>query len=261
MKTYLASVILAVSVFLSESAQAVQPAAAGALSVVPGLGQTVGGHPLEGLAWFGSVVGLYSSGNKWARNVALEFWEYNMYDAYRDAGAKDTGKQTFLENELAFINPLNLVDPISVGIVGYGVYSGAHSKSAVKQGPRGTLAGIAFFSTVGLGEEGLFRGFLFPGFSHLTGSYIVGAVLSSGAFAAAHLVNHNKYYHSAHGLTTLFAGGMLLCLQTYSQKWDLRHSIFTHAWFDISVEYARIEAPQRFSLGNEAPMAQIKLDF
>lgn len=260
MPRLLVSIFVTLLLALPRPASAVAPAAAGAMSVVPGLGQVAAGNALEGFAWFGTVVGLSVSSNIWANRVGLELWEYNIYDAYRDAGAKDTGKQAAIENELAFLNPANLVDPISLGIVGYGVYSGTQSKNVVHQGPRGALGGALFFSTVGLGEEGLFRGFLFPAFSHLTGNYVAGALLSSAAFAAAHLVNKSKYYHSSAGLATIFTGGLLLCFQTYQHKWDLRHSIFTHAWFDFSVEYANIGAPG-LSLANSVPAARFNLDF
>jgi membrane protease YdiL (CAAX protease family) len=221
------------------SAHAIAPAAAGIFSIIPGLGQLAAERPLEGLAWFTTVATLSSVRSSYANNIGLELWEYNIYDAYRDAGAKDTSKETALENGVAFLNPINLIDPISVGVIGYAAY-GSHGKNVVRQGPSSAVSGAFLFGMVGLGEEGLFRGFLFPGFSHLTNSYTAGAVLSSSAFAAAHLVNKNSYYHSRRGLLTIFAGGMLLCWQTYLQRWDLRHSIFTHAWFDFTTEYAKI---------------------
>lgn len=223
---------------MTTSARAeIEPGVAGVLSIVPGLGQVATGNTLEGLAWFGTVAGLYATNSSYAQSIGMEIWEYNMYDTYRDAGARDTGKQTVFENGIAVLNPLNLIDPISIGIVGFGVYSGLRGKNAVRQGPGNALAGVFLFGMVGLGEEGLFRGFLFPAFSHVTGSYTVGAITSSAVFAAAHLGNKDAYYHSAGGLATIFAGGLLFCLQTYLQKFDLRHSIFTHAWFDFSVEY------------------------
>ncbi len=30
-----------------------------------------------------------------------------------------------------------------------------------------------------------------------------------------------------------------MCLQTYAHKYDLRHSIFAHTWFDAIYEYRR----------------------
>lgn len=240
---------------------AIAPAAAGVISIVPGLGQVATGNTLEGLAWFSTVVGLYVSRSSYAHDVALEIWEYNLYDAYRDAGAKDTGKQTALQNGIAMLNPVNLFDPISVGIVGYGVYVGTQGKNTVRQGPRGTLAGAFLFGMVGLGEEGLFRGFLFPAFSHVTKSYTVGAVTSSAVFAASHLINKNAYYHSTSGLVTIFAGGLLLCLQTYLQKFDLRHSIFSHAWFDFSVEYLHVRDTEMRARPAGIPTAHFRWEF
>lgn len=245
----------------TNSSYAIAPAAAGILSIIPGLGQVSAGRPMEGLAWFTSILALSATHDKWARAIGFELWQYNLYDAYRDAGARDTGKQTFLENEIAFLNPANLIDPISVGVIGSGVYAGTRNKNITRQGPKNTAAGILLFSTVGLGEEGLFRGFLFPGFSHLTNSYFVGAVMSSAVFAAAHMGNKSDYYRSSRGLLTIFTGGMLFCLQTYQQKWDLRHSIFTHAWFDIAIEYASISSPQDYMLANAKPSLRFNLSF
>lgn len=240
---------------------AVAPGAAGILSIVPGLGQAVEGNPLEGLAWFTTTAGLYFSGSSYARNIGQEIWQYNMYDAYRDAGARDTSKENVLQNGIAPLNPLYLFDPISLGIVGFGAYTSSRGKNVVRQGPRGVVAGAFLFAMVGLGEEGLFRGFLFPAFSHVTNSYTVGAVTSSAVFAAFHLGNKDGYYRSAGGLTTIFAAGLLFCLQTYLHKFDLRHSIFSHAWFDFTVEYLHIGSTDLRATETRIPTLHFNYEF
>lgn len=239
---------------------AIAPGAAGVLSIVPGLGQAANGNVLEGLAWFTTTAGLYFSGSSYASNIGQEIWQYNMYDAYRDAGAKDTSKQNVLQNGIAPLNPANLLDPISVGIVGFGVYTSRGNK-VVRQGPRSVVGGAFLFAMVGLGEEGLFRGFLFPAFSHVTNSYTVGAVTSSAVFAAFHLGNKDNYYRSAAGLSTIFAAGLLFCWQTYLHKFDLRHSIFSHAWFDFTVEYLHIGSTDLRTTETRIPTLRFSYEF
>jgi hypothetical protein len=143
-------------------AEATAAGLSGTLSIVPGLGQTANGDALEGLAWFSTVTPLYIFGRGYLRQIAFDLWMYNMYDAYRDAKPKD-GRVTqynLLENSLAPYNPLNLFDPIGLPIVGFGAAAGAHNHYPTLRKPGAMIT----FGFVGLGEEGLFRGFLFPAF-------------------------------------------------------------------------------------------------
>jgi membrane protease YdiL (CAAX protease family) len=160
-----------------------------------------------------------------------------MYDAYRDAGPSHSTNYNVAENYIAFLNPLNLIDPFSVGFVGIGAIAGRNSKNRTRMGPRSPVLGAFFYGFVGLGEEGLFRGFLFPGFSDLFDSYVAGAVTSSILFSVSHLTNKQAFYHSATGLSFLFLAGMVFCWQTHYNHFDLRHSIFAHAWYDFLVDY------------------------
>lgn len=254
--------LLVLSIFYAPQSHAVSPELAGTLSIVPGLGQAANGQVLEGLAWTVTTVGLYLSRNYYLSNVGYKLWEYNMYDAYRDAGARDAAKESVFSNYIAILNPLNIIDPIGIGILGLGTYSAINSKSTVTQGPNSLLGSTAFFGFVALGEEGLFRGFLFPAFSDLFDSKWAGATVSSAAFALSHLTNKAQFYHSAWGLSVLFLGGMALCWQTYNNNYDLRHSIFTHAWFDVIVDYGgrkgttRVLDQEPISLG-----ASLKVNF
>lgn len=216
------------------------PGVSGVLSIVPGLGQVANGDTLEGLGWFASTALLFISPSPYISNVGLKFWEYNMYDAFNDAGPHEGSKNNAFENYIAFINPLNLVDPYSVGIVGLSTLTSLTTSGAdkAKLGPTSPVAGAFFFGFTGWGEEGLFRGFLYPGFSSMFGSHFAGATASSLLFAASHLPNKQAYYHSVRGLGTLFVLGMVWCAQASYRDHDLRHNIFSHAWFDIIQEYA-----------------------
>jgi membrane protease YdiL (CAAX protease family) len=211
------------------------PGVSGALSIIPGLGQTANGNALEGLGWFFSSAGLFFSGNRYASQVGFDLWMYNMYDAYRDAGAKDTSKQNVFQNWIAPFNPLNLIDPIAPPVLT--LYAFAKNTKNSVQGPHNKIFTLPFFTAVGAGEEGLFRGFLYPGFSHVFGSKLIGATVSSIAFSAFHLINQTSYDSSPNVLLGRFIMGMVLCLQTSINKYDLRKSIFTHAWIDTIVDW------------------------
>lgn len=228
----------------------VAPGVAGTLSIVPGLGQVSNGDTLEGAAWFVSTVGLFFSGNRYAGQVGYDLWMYNMYDAYRDAGAKSTAKNNVLENWIAPFNPLNIIDPIGAPVLG--IYALAQNPKNSIKGPRNKLLTLPFFTAVGAGEEALFRGFLYPGFSDVFGSKWIGATVSSAAFSAFHLLNFTKYDSSQGALVGRFIMGMLFCWQVTINKYDLRHSIFTHAWIDTIVDW---KGGSRGVLESESPNA------
>ncbi len=244
--------ILAAILLLIVSVQVqAAPAAgvSGTLSIVPGLGQVANGDTLEGLGWFTTVVGLAAVRDPYALQVALDLWMYNMYDAYRDAkpaGGKTTNYNVF-QNYIAAFTPLNVVDPIGGPIVGLGALAGAKAKyPCLRYGMCPPIFGL-----VGMAEEGLFRGFLFPGFSDLFGSKIAGAIVSSGIFAAAH-VSGGKSNLTLAPMASRFIGGMLFSLQVDRNKYDLRKAIFAHAWFDIlvtdagKIEGAQVKLPFHF---------------
>lgn len=223
--------VLILSLALNSHSQAAAPGVSGTLSIVPGLGQVANGNPLEGLTWFLTSMGLFLSGNSDLSQVGFDLWQYNMYDAYRDAGARSTTKYNIAENYIGAFNPINLVDPIGAPIVGYGAALSARGGYPALRSPKK----VAIYGFVGLGEEGLFRGFLFPGFSDLTGSKWVGAILSSAVFSAAHVTGGASHL-SASPLLQRFVLGMLFSWQTNRNNFDLRNSIFAHAWYDIFVD-------------------------
>ena len=205
--------------------------ATGLLSVVPGLGQVVNGDTLEGAGWFVTSVGLFFSGNAVMSQIGYDIWQYNMYDAYRDA-RPSIGRyknHNVAQNYIATFNPLNVVDPIGAPIFGVGAALGTRNSYAGIRNP----TYIPYYAFVGLGEEGLFRGFLFPAFSDLFGT-VPGAVVSSALFSVFHFTN-GKGALGAGPLTFRFLAGMLFAWQTHRNKYDLRKSIFAHAWFDIFV--------------------------
>lgn len=200
------------------------PGISGTLSIVPGLGQVANGDGWEGASWFVTTVGLVLLKDPTAREFGMNLWFYNMYDAYRDAGAAKAAKHTLLENYVANFNPVNAFDLVGAPIIALAAVSPGTTASN-KGTPRDPAMRALYYSSVGLGEEALFRGFLFPGFSSALGAF-PGAVLSSAVFSAAHGEGGSAF-------VVRFLGGMLFCWQVHRNKYDLRRSIFAHTWFDF----------------------------
>jgi membrane protease YdiL (CAAX protease family) len=239
------------------------PGVAGALSVVPGLGQVTNGDELEGLGWFAGVVGgmLFSSGS--TSTIFLDLWMYNMYDAYRDAGAHRAAKHNLFENYIAGFNPLNFWGPYSTIPLVYqtAVVAGSgHGDMAI--GPNNKALTPIYMGFIALGEEGLFRGFVFPGFTDLLGgSALLGAVTSSVTFAAAHAFYEGQATYALQPNVFIMRTvmGLFYSWQTYEDKYDLRKSIFSHTWFDVLYEWDRQglpgggAAPTGFMLKTQIP--------
>lgn len=218
--------LLIVSLVFSGTVQAKPtPGVAGTLSVIPGLGQVTNGDTLEGLAWLTTVVTLSVVKNPVARKFGMNLWMYNTYDAYRDAGATRTQKNSVFGNYIANFNPLYAFDPIGTPILGLAALSPGTSESQ-KGTPHSAIGRAFYYSSVGLGEEALFRGFLFPAFSEGLGTKWGGAALSSAIFSAAHGQGGAAFVFR-------FLAGMLFCWQVDRHKYDLRPSIFAHSWFDF----------------------------
>ncbi|MCK5073863.1 MAG: CPBP family intramembrane metalloprotease [Bacteriovoracaceae bacterium] len=209
---------------LSPNVRATIPGIAGAASIIPGLGQTIDGRPGEGLAWFAASFGPLLTNDRVAQQVGFDIWMYNMYDAWRDAGGKPSTNHNVFVNYIGNYNPLNIVDPIGAPIVGVGAIAG----NGGDPDPDDFGSAMIFYSFVGLGEEGLFRGFLFPGFSSYLGKWF-GAVVSSGLFALVHDNDGMSDFY------VRFFAGMLFCWQADRNKYDLRKNIFAHTWYDMFV--------------------------
>lgn len=196
---------------------------AGVLSVVPGLGQLANGQVLEGAAWFAAVAGAYSLKKP---GLGFDLWMYNAYDAYRDAGPTNGryAKNTALENWIGVFNPTNFLDPIGAPMLTfYGMLPGLAKYNGKNLSPFKALS----TSTIGPGEESLFRGFLFPAISNVAGSKIVGAVASSIMFGLI----HTQYGPGGKLVVGLF--GLAACLQVDLDKYDLRKAMFMHSWVDF----------------------------
>lgn len=210
-----------------------KPAAgvSGLLSIVPGLGQTANGDFPEGLAWFGSVLALFVMPSPITRQIGYDLWQYNMYDAYRDAGPSNrrVTRYNVAQNYIAAFNPLNIIDPIGAPIVGVGAMWGSRNGYAGLRNP----SYIPYYAFVGLGEEGLFRGFLFPALSDWISTF-PSAVVSSAMFSLFHITNGKEALAPA-ALSSRFVLGMLFCWQAHRNKYDLRKNIFAHAWYDVFV--------------------------
>jgi len=90
---------------------------------------------------------------------------------------------------------------------------------------------------VGLGEEGFFRGWLYPMLTDVFwDSKVLGAFVSSIVFAAAHIPSRGT--EAAQPLVMLFrmTMGMIFCIQLSLNQYDMRKSIFGHTWFDVFVD-------------------------
>ncbi len=211
-------IIISIIMSISFSALGASPGLSGTLSIIPGLGQVANGRYLEGLTWFTAVGGLLATKkSKRAQQIGFDLWQYNMYDSYRDAGNKQS---TFLGEYFSNYNPINAFDMIGTPIL--------LLSSTQLQGRNVTGELILEMSFVGLGEEGLFRGFLFPAFSQMFNSKWTGAIVSSAIFSYIHL-------DGAKPIPFRFVMGMLFCWQADRNKYDLSNNIFAHTWYDVMV--------------------------
>ena len=114
----------------------------------------INGDGLEGLAWLGVVLGGFVAGGNLGNTVGLTLWEYNMYDAYRDAGAKDTTKYNVLQNYAATFNPFNIVDPVGAPFLGVtAITMVANHKKGTVETSNAYMAPV-FYGFVGLGDFG-----------------------------------------------------------------------------------------------------------
>ncbi len=217
--------------FAQPARAGVGPVFAATMSLIPGLGQMTNGAVFEGMGWFLASVVPWSSSNSDLSQIGFDIWQYNIYDAYRDAGARPSDSHNVFENYLGAFNLTYVIDPIGAPVVGTGAAFGYHNQYPSARKP----LKIAVYGFVGLGEEGLFRGFLFPTLSDLFASKWAGALVSSAAFSAAHAIG-GKENLNASPLIQRFILGMLFSWQVDRNNYDLRKSIFAHAWYDILVD-------------------------
>jgi hypothetical protein len=190
----------------------------GTLSIIPGLGQAVNGNVIEGISWFATIAILSGNKNTVAQSVGSDLWFYNMYDAYRDAtpAGNKVSKENIFENSIAVINPLNILDPI--GAPALALYGPSMKFNHI------TGKNVIKYGFVGVGEEALFRGFLFPAFTNVTNSKWIGAITSSVVFGLA---------HTSGNVVPRMILGMFYCWELDRNKYDLRKNIFSHAWIDV----------------------------
>ncbi len=224
-------VITAIILWVNPNTHAAEPGAFGLASIIPGLGHALNGQVLEGLGWFIGTAALATSKSSTLVNVGFDVWQYNMYDAYRDAGGRPTDNKNIIQNWSGNINPLNIIDPIGAPIVGASLISGAPNGYPALTSPKSLL----IYSFVGLGEESLFRGFLYPSLSNAFDSRFMGATTSSALFSLAHVTGGGANLHPA-VLGMRFLLGMFFCWQLTRNKYDLSQNIFAHSWYDIFLD-------------------------
>jgi hypothetical protein len=260
----LLTLILLFNLASAKNANALGAGTAGLLSVVPGLGQVAEGNPLEGLCWFTAVVGSLVFANsvhisepvsgtqtKLLSQAGYDLWLYNIYDAYRDAKPQDGNfsNENALQNYTATFNPLNLGDVVgtpALGIwtSGFGIGNKAYQRI--------TFDRALFFGFVGMGEEGLFRGFLFPALSTSFNSKVVGAITSSILFSLFHITNGVKEMES--NFAQRFAMGCIFSFEADRNHYDLRHQIFAHSWIDIINEAGAIKGESTYQVNWHIPL-------
>jgi hypothetical protein len=204
----------------------VEPEVKGIASILPGLGQALNGDYYETPLWLAATLPLMFSQSPYLQSIGSDLWLYNMYDAYKDAkpASMRYADNNLYSNYIATYNPMNVIDPIGGPFLGvYGVLPGwvrYHGKNV-------TPKQIFYASFVGLGEEGFFRGFLYPAFTDLVNSKLFGAVVSSALFGLAHT------QYNTGGKAVVAAVGLIFCWQYTNNDYDLRKNVFTHSWIDV----------------------------
>ncbi|EQC47509.1 CPBP family intramembrane glutamic endopeptidase [Bacteriovorax sp. Seq25_V] len=212
----------------------------GLSSIIPGLGQSMNGSHWEGASYFVSSVGLLSMKDPKLRTLGLNIAFYSMYDAWRDAGGTPSNRESFIFYDYAqMFNPLNASDSIAVGFLSLAAYNRSTARDhAIEDAEReddqeklyrllrtDAWKSIFTFAAVGMGEEALFRGFLFPSMSSTVGIW-GGAIFSSALFAFAHV---GATTEENIGRTIM---GLAFCWQYHRNNYNLNSNIFTHAWYD-----------------------------
>lgn len=211
---------------------------AGALSIVPGLGQASQGHIAEGFTWLGVIAGgLLLTKNESDQTIFYDLWMYNIYDAYKDGGGR-AAKNNVFSNYFAAFNPIHLLD--YRGDIPIAVQAASNNKSDLALSSDNKLKTPFYMAFIALGEEALFRGYFFPVFSNIFGT-VTGAISSSLLFAASHGLYKGQSSLAFSGDVFLWRAflGLIYSWQTYQNKNDLRGSIFSHTWVNVIHEYKR----------------------
>lgn len=226
-------ILIVLLTFFQISTCLATPALYGLASVIPGLGQALRGQYMEGLGWFASSLSLMSTGDFKLQMIGQNIWFYNIYDAWRDAGGSPSINAPVFVDYAQNFNPVHLTDPFALGFIG----GAALNRSSVRRELQDKnddftrevintegWKSIGMFTFVGLGEEALFRGFLFPSFSSWLGDW-GGALVSSTIFGFVHEGNRTENW-----FRTL--SGMIFCWQLHVNQYKLGGNIFTHSWYD-----------------------------
>lgn len=209
------------------------PAGYGTASIIPGLGQALQGNIIEGASWFGTSFFLLSQKSYKLRIVGQNLLFYNMFDAWRDAGGTPSDKSWVVAHWAQNFNLLHLSDPITASFLGLAASARSSARKRVQDENNGFTHEVAntenwkslgMFTFVGLGEEALFRGFLFPAFSSWLGLW-GGALISSTIFGFVHQGNRQANWFRT-------AIGMIFCWQYHRNKYQLGSNIFAHTWYD-----------------------------
>lgn len=127
------------------------------------------------------------------------------------------------------LSRLTTIIPLALG-VGLMAYSGANDDYDTRNLTAGDIAfsgGISY--NAGVGEEAMFRGWMFPLFVESFGSSFWGNMAQSTIFAAAHLSSDNRFPMPQ------FLAGYYFAWLSQRNNWTLQESIFIHTWWDVIV--------------------------
>lgn len=119
--------------------------------------------------------------------------------------------------------------PLALGL-GLVIYSGANDDYHTRDLTAGDIAfagGISY--NAGVGEEALFRGWMFPLLVEGFGSSFWGNMAQSAIFAAAHISSDNPVP------IPQFLAGYYFAWLAKRNNWTLQESIFVHTWWDVIV--------------------------
>jgi membrane protease YdiL (CAAX protease family) len=142
--------------------------------LIPGLGHMLNGQIVEGIGWMAFSLGPTATGDYKLGLVGQNIWFYSIYDTWRDAGGSPSQKNWVASDYFENFNPLNLFDPIGASFIGTAAMARSSARRNVQDrnddfthrvANTEAWKSIGMFTFVGLGEEALFRGFLFPALS------------------------------------------------------------------------------------------------
>jgi hypothetical protein len=163
--------------------------------------------------------------------------EMSAYHTFRTAvlTRQPQGDYTFIKNkedslDVMFspfdyehiLRPTTFVPLLVLAAVGF---AGLHEDSYLDGGDSVFTAGVSY--NAGVGEEAMFRGYLFPVFRQAFDSYWWSNGLQAAIFGAMHYSSYNQF-PIAQTVMGFYLGWM-----THRNGYSIRESAFLHTWWDV----------------------------